>query len=64
MITMEPFGGSKNPDFISTDKTASHSTKLPNSGNQVAGYAALRKKSLADISTHMRRGEIFSAPCI
>src|ERR1039458_10237247 len=29
----------------------SHSTKSPKNGNQVAGYAALRKKFLADIST-------------
>ena len=27
----------------------SHSTKLPKNGNQVAGYAALRKKFLAYI---------------
>jgi len=33
----------KNPDFIPTDGTTSHSTKLPKNGNQVAGYAALRK---------------------
>jgi hypothetical protein len=42
----------------------SHSTRSPKNGNQVAGYAALRKKCLAYISTHMLRGEIFSAPCI
>jgi hypothetical protein len=36
-------GTSINPDFIPTDGTASHSTKLPKNGNQVAGYAALRK---------------------
>jgi len=29
----------------------SHSTKSPKNGNQVAGYAALRKKFLAYIST-------------
>jgi hypothetical protein len=43
-------GTSKNPDFIPTDGTTSHSTnKLPKNGNQVAGYAALRKKFLAYI---------------
>jgi len=44
-------GTSKNPHFIPTDVTTSHSTKLPKNGNQVAGYAALRKKFLAYIST-------------
>jgi hypothetical protein len=44
-------GTSKNPHFIPTDGTTSHSTKLPKNGNQVAGYAALRKKFLANIST-------------
>jgi hypothetical protein len=39
----------KNPDFIPTDGTTSHSTKSPKNGNQVAGYAALRKKFLAYI---------------
>jgi hypothetical protein len=42
-------GTSQNPDFIPTDGATSHSTKLPTNGNQVAGYAALRKKLLADI---------------
>jgi hypothetical protein len=42
-------GTSQNPDFIPTDETTSHSTKLPKNGNQVAGYAALRKKLLANI---------------
>jgi hypothetical protein len=42
---------SKNPHFIPTDGTTSHSTKSPNNGNQVAGYAALRKIFLANIST-------------
>jgi hypothetical protein len=37
-------GTIQNPEFISTDETTSHSTKLPNNGSQVAGYAALRKK--------------------
>jgi len=32
----------KNPYFIPTDGTASHSTKLSNDDSQVAGYAALR----------------------
>jgi hypothetical protein len=44
-----------NPDFIPTDETTSHSTKLsaeellaghPKDDSQVAGYAALRKNSL------------------
>jgi hypothetical protein len=39
----------KNPDFITSDETTSHSTKLPKNGNQVAGYAALRKNFLAYI---------------
>jgi hypothetical protein len=39
----------KNPDFIPTDGATSHSTKLPQNGNQVAGYAALREKFLAYI---------------
>jgi hypothetical protein len=43
-------GTSKNPHFIPTDGTTSHSTKSPKNGNQVAGYAALRKKFLAYIS--------------
>jgi hypothetical protein len=43
-------GISKNPDFIPTDETTSHSTKSPKNGDQVAGYAALRKKFLANIS--------------
>jgi hypothetical protein len=42
-------GTSKNPDSIPTDETTSHSTKLPKNGNQVAGYAALRKKFLAKL---------------
>jgi hypothetical protein len=42
-------GASKNSDFIPTDETPSHSTKLPKNGNQVAGYAVLRKKFLAYI---------------
>ena len=40
-------GASKNPHFIPTDGTASHSNKPPKNGGQVAGYAALRKKFLA-----------------
>jgi hypothetical protein len=43
-------GTFKNPHFIPTDETASHSTKSPKNGNQVAGYAALHKKFLAYIS--------------
>jgi hypothetical protein len=42
-------GASKNPHFIPTDGTTNHSTKSPKNGNQVAGYAALRKKFLACI---------------
>jgi hypothetical protein len=42
-------GTSKNPDFIPTDVTTSHSTKLSKDDSQVAGYAALRKKFLAYI---------------
>jgi hypothetical protein len=42
-------GASKNPHFIPTDVTTSHSTKLSKDDSQVAGYAALRKKFLADI---------------
>jgi hypothetical protein len=42
-------GTSKNPDFIPTDGTTSHSTKLANNASKVAGYAALRKKFLAYI---------------
>jgi hypothetical protein len=34
----------QNPDFITTDGTNSHSTKLPNNGNQMAGYAALQQR--------------------
>jgi hypothetical protein len=34
----------KNPYFIPTDGTASHSTRLSKDANQVAGYAALRKR--------------------
>jgi hypothetical protein len=34
----------------STDETPSHSTRLSKNDNQVAGYAALRKKFLAYIS--------------
>jgi hypothetical protein len=37
-------GTSKNPDFIPTDGTTSHSTKSPKDGNQVAGYTALRQR--------------------
>jgi hypothetical protein len=40
---------SKNPDFIPTDATTSHSTKLSKDDSQVVGYAALRKKFLACI---------------
>ena len=43
-------GTSNNPDFIPTDGTTSHSTKSPKNGNQVAGYAVLWKKFLANIS--------------
>jgi hypothetical protein len=42
-------GTSKNPDFIPTDETTSHSTKPSKDDSQVAGYAALRKKFLAYI---------------
>jgi hypothetical protein len=34
----------------STDETPSHSTRLSKNDNQMAGYAALRKKFLANIS--------------
>jgi uncharacterized protein YhbP (UPF0306 family) len=44
-------GAIQNPGFISTDESTSHSTKLPNNGSQVAGYAALRRKFLASISS-------------
>ena len=37
-------GTSKNPHFIPTDGTTSHSTKLSKDDSQVAGYAVLRKK--------------------
>jgi hypothetical protein len=37
-------GTSKNPHFIPTDGTTSHSAKSPKNGDQVAGYAALREK--------------------
>ncbi len=43
-------GTSKNPHFIPTGGTTSHSTRLSKNDNQVAGYAALRKKFLAYIS--------------
>jgi hypothetical protein len=42
-------GASKNPHFIPTDGTTSHSTRSPKNGNRVAGYAALHKKLLAYI---------------
>ncbi|HEU0188870.1 MAG TPA: hypothetical protein VFQ97_02625 [Gallionella sp.] len=42
-------GTSKNPDFIPTDGTTSHSTKLSKYDSQVVGYAVLRKKFLACI---------------
>ena len=42
-------GASKNPHFIPTDGTTSHSTRLSKNDNQVAGYAALRKRFLANI---------------
>jgi hypothetical protein len=37
-------GHSKYPDFIPTDLTTSHSTKLSKDDSQVAGYAALPKR--------------------
>jgi hypothetical protein len=40
---------SQNSNFILTDGTASHSTKSPKNGNQVAGYAALLKNFIACI---------------
>ncbi|MDH4234096.1 MAG: hypothetical protein OEV15_03045 [Gallionella sp.] len=43
-------GTSKNPYFIPTDETTSHSTGLSKDNSQVAGYAALQKKFLAYIS--------------
>jgi hypothetical protein len=52
-------GTSKNPHFIPTDVTTSHSTRLsaekllaghPKDDSQVAGYAMLRKKFLAYVS--------------
>jgi uncharacterized protein YhbP (UPF0306 family) len=54
-------GISKNPYFISTDGTTSHSTKLSKDDSQVAGYAALRKKFLAYIYTICGAAKIFSA---
>jgi hypothetical protein len=54
-------GTSKNPDFIPTDGATSHSTKLPKNGNQVAGYAALRKKFLAYISSLCGAAKFFRA---
>jgi hypothetical protein len=45
----------KNPDFIPTGVTTSHSTKLPNNGNQVAGYAALRKNFLLTYNPYAAR---------
>jgi hypothetical protein len=41
----------------------SHSTRLPKNGNQVAGYAALRKNFLLAYQTYAARRN-FSAPCI
>src|SRR5450756_1452127 len=54
-------GTSKNPHFIPTDGTTSHSTKSPKNGNQVAGYAALRKKFLANISNIYGAAEFFAS---
>jgi hypothetical protein len=39
----------------------SHSTWSPKNGNQVAGYAALRKKFLADISSICGAAKFFRA---
>jgi hypothetical protein len=39
----------------------SHSTKSPKNGNQVAGYAALRKKFLAYISTICGAAKFFAS---
>src|ERR1039457_1528417 len=50
-MTFSLMGTSKNPDFIPTDGTTSHSTRSPKNGNQVAGYAVLQKKFLACIYT-------------
>jgi hypothetical protein len=51
---------SQNPNFIPTDGTTSHSTKLPYNGNQVAGYAALLKNLLACIPIVCGAAQIFS----
>jgi hypothetical protein len=56
-------GTSINPDFISTDETTSHSTKLPKNGNQVAGYAVLRKNFLLTYQPYAALRN-YSAPCI
>jgi hypothetical protein len=37
-------GTSKNPHFIPTDVTTSHSTRLSKDDSLVAGYAALRQR--------------------
>jgi hypothetical protein len=56
-------GTSKNPDFIPTDGTTSHSTKSPKNGNQVAGYAALWKNFLLTYKSYAAL-QNFPTPCI
>ena len=51
---------SKNPNFIPTGETTSHSTKLPKDGSQVAGYAALLKNFLAYIYLICGAAKIYS----
>ena len=51
---------SKNPNFIPTVGTTSHSTKLPKNGNQVAGYAALLINFLAYIYFICGAAKIYS----
>jgi general secretion pathway protein I len=57
-------GAFQNSDFIPTDVTTSHSTKLSKDDSQVAGYAALREIISCLHINHMRRCKIFPAPCI
>jgi hypothetical protein len=51
---------SQNPNFIPTDRTTSHSTKLPKNGNQVAGYAALLRNVFACIYAICGAAKIYS----
>jgi hypothetical protein len=51
---------SQNPNFIPTDATTSHSTKLSKDDSQVAGYAALLKNFLASIFNICGAAKIFS----